>query len=201
MPSGVSRVQRATNVRLREGLPCASLAGIAMADTAGFDEFYLATRGALLRQLTAMTADAELAKDVVQEAYARAWQRWSRVANFEDPQAWVRTVAWRLAVSQFRRRSVAHRFAGALRSRAEEEPVEVEETWDVRSALREVSPERRQAMVLHDLCGLSVEQVAEETGVPAGTVKSRLSRGRADLARALGSNYRLDEVTTKDGAR
>jgi RNA polymerase sigma-70 factor (ECF subfamily) len=45
-----------------------------------------------------------------------------------------------------------------------------------------------------------VEQVAAETGVPVGTVKSRLSRGRADLARALGTAYRSDEVTAKDGA-
>jgi RNA polymerase sigma-70 factor (ECF subfamily) len=171
-----------------------------MADTAGFDEFYLATRGALLRQLTAMTADTELAKDVVQEAYARAWQRWSRVSGLDDPQGWVRTVAWRLAVSQFRRHSVARRFAGVLRGRGAEEPARLEETWDVQDALRTVSPERRQAMVLHDLCGYSVEQVAADTGVPVGTVKSRLSRGRADLARALGTAYRNDEATAKDGA-
>jgi RNA polymerase sigma-70 factor (ECF subfamily) len=172
-----------------------------MADTAGFDEFYLATRGALLRQLTAMTADAELAKDVLQEAYARAWQRWSRVSSFDDPPGWVRTVAWRLAVSHFRRRTVAQRFAVVLRGGVTEEPVAVEEAWDVQQALRAVSPERRQAMVLHDLCGLSVEQVAAETGVPVGTVKSRLSRGRADLARTLGATYRLDEFAAQDGGR
>jgi len=172
-----------------------------MADAAGFDEFYLATRGSLLRQLTAMTTDAELAKDVLQEAYARAWQRWSRVSTFEDPQAWVRTVAWRLAVSQFRRRSVAQRFAGVLKGGTEEDAVGVEETWDVRSALRTVSPERRQAMVLHDLCGLSVEQVAAEAGVPVGTVKSRLSRGRADLADVLGRDYLTDAPLTTEGPR
>ena len=56
-----------------------------MADVVAFDEFYLATRADLLRQLTAMTGDPEMAQDVLQEAYARGWQRWSRVSGLEDP--------------------------------------------------------------------------------------------------------------------
>ena len=56
-----------------------------------------------------MTLDRELAADVVQEACIRASQRWSRVSGLNDPIVWVRTVAWRLAVSQFRRRAVATR--------------------------------------------------------------------------------------------
>lgn len=40
-------------------------------------------------------------------------------------------------------------------------------------------------MVLHHVCDLSVEQIAAETGAPAGTVKARLARGRAALARHL----------------
>ena len=50
-----------------------------MDDQAGFDAFYISSRARLLRQLTAMTADPELAKDALQEAYERAWQRWRRV--------------------------------------------------------------------------------------------------------------------------
>jgi len=43
--------------------------------------------------------------------------------------------------------------------------------------------------VLYEMCGLSVPQVAAETGVAEGTVKSRLSRARAALAAALGADY------------
>ena len=75
-----------------------------------FDEFYVGTRATLLGQLTAMTADPELAKEVLQDAYAQAWQRWSRVSRLDDPAGWVRAVAWRRAVSAFRRRMVADRF-------------------------------------------------------------------------------------------
>jgi len=160
-----------------------------MADVVAFDEFYLATRADLLRQLTAMTGDPEMAQDVLQEAYARGWQRWSRVSGLEDPAAWVRTVAWRLAVSQFRRRKVADRFLAGLRRRALDMPAP-EDVWDLDDALRRLNPVFRQALVLHDLYGYPVEQIANECGVAVGTVKSRLSRGRAALAASLGVDYR-----------
>ena len=165
-----------------------------MANTESFDEFYDGTRGHLLRQLTAMTADPELAADCLQDAYERAWQRWSRVGRFDDPQSWVRTVAWRAAVSQFRRRTVARRFTPALRHQLDEGPPQLEEAWDVRAALRAMDPERRRALVLYEMCGLSVEQVAAETNAPIGTVKSRLARGRAELAEGLGAGYRTDRT-------
>ncbi len=169
-----------------------------MADDADFDEFYLASRADLLRQLTAMTGEPELAKDVLQEAYARAWQRWSRVSGLESPAAWVRTVAWRLAVSQFRRRRVADRFLAGLRGRPAEE-ASPEDAWDLDEALLRLNPAFRQALVLHDLYGYPVDQIARECDVAVGTVKSRLSRGRAALAAALGPDYR--EPSSKEETR
>lgn len=164
-----------------------------MADQALFDEFFIGTRSELTRQLTAMTADPELARDVLQEAYARAWQRWSRVSSMDDPPAWVRTVAWRLAVSHFRRAAVAERVLRTLHVRPELRTAPVEEALDVQAALRQLTPEQRRTLVLHDLCGLTMEQVAHETGVPVGTVKSRLSRGRTALTKVLGPAYSAKE--------
>jgi RNA polymerase sigma-70 factor (ECF subfamily) len=160
-----------------------------MPDEASFDEFYLSTREAVLRQLTAMTLDRELAADAVQEAYARAWQRWPRVSRLGEPSAWVRTVAWRLAVSQFRRRAVASR----MLRRLERDPVEAEASADVAidvvTALNALSAEHRRVLVLHEMVGMSVREVAAETGVAEGTVKSRLSRARERLGVALGPEY------------
>jgi len=48
-------------------------------------------------------------------------------------------------------------------------------------ALRKVPAEQRRALVLYYVCDLSVAQIATETGVPDGTVKARLARGRAAL--------------------
>ncbi len=68
----------------------------------------------------------------------------------------------------------------------------------VRAALARIPAAQRQALVLYELCGLSVEQVARETGVAVGTVKSRLSRGRAALGELLGDT--LDEREAKEVA-
>ena len=163
-----------------------------MADESSFDEFYLATRVVVLGQVTAMTLDRELAADTVQEAYTRAWQRWSRVGQMDDSTAWVRTVAWRLAVSQFRRRAVASRLLPRLATVAAD-PVDAamgsDVALDVVAALRALTPEHRRVLVLHEMVGLSVREVAAEAGVPAGTVKSRLSRARERLSAALGPQY------------
>ncbi|GAA3285748.1 hypothetical protein GCM10020218_046390 [Dactylosporangium vinaceum] len=48
-----------------------------------------------------------------------------------------------------------------------------------------VPPDQRRLLVLHYVVGLSVEAIAQETGTPTGTVKSRLSRGRAALRAEL----------------
>jgi RNA polymerase sigma-70 factor (ECF subfamily) len=161
-----------------------------MADSASFDEFYLGTRDRVLRQLTAMTTDPDLAGDVVQEAYARAWQRWARVSGLDDPAAWVRTIAWRVAVSHFRRAAVARRRLAWLSRSRDTRPQDASDSrLDVEAALRRLTAEHRRVLVLHEMVGLTVLQIAEETGVAEGTVKSRLSRARTQLVAALGTDY------------
>jgi RNA polymerase sigma-70 factor (ECF subfamily) len=160
-----------------------------MADEVSFDEFYLVTRGAVLGQLTAMTLDRELAADSVQEAYVRAWQRWSRVSSLDDPIAWVRTVAWRLAVSQFRRRAVATRVLRRLDPGPPAAELSPDVTVDVVAALRTLSAEHRRVLVLYEVAGQSVREIAAETDVAEGTVKSRLFRAREQLGAALGADY------------
>jgi RNA polymerase sigma-70 factor (ECF subfamily) len=137
-----------------------------------------------------------VAKEVLQDAHARAWTRWSRVSRLDDPQGWVRSVAWRLAVSAFRRRMVADRFMRTIgRTQAETaRTYPVEEVLDVQEALRLLPDTHRRTLVLHDLCGLTMQQVATETGVPVGTVKSRLSRGRSALRAHLGRGYPSEDV-------
>ncbi|MFG3549650.1 SigE family RNA polymerase sigma factor [Streptomyces sp. NPDC047725] len=149
-----------------------------------FDAFYAAAFPRLTGQLYAFTGDHGEAQDVVQEAFIRAWDR--RHAFFTDgaPEAWVRRVAMRLAVSRWRR---ARRWLDLVRRTAPPEhvPGPDPERAALVAALRNLPEAQRMALVLHHLCDLSVEQVASETGVPVGTVKARLSRGRAALARQL----------------
>jgi RNA polymerase sigma-70 factor (ECF subfamily) len=58
----------------------------------------------------------------------------------------------------------------------------------VQSALSQVSPELREAVILRDLQDMDYKEIAQVLGIPEGTVKSRISRGRAELARLLERN-------------
>lgn len=156
-----------------------------------FDGFYAATVQRLIGQLYAMTGDLSEAQDVVQEAYLRAWQRRRQLSLEDAPEAWVRTVAWRLAISRWRR---VRGSVTAWRRHGPQAPVR-EPSPDhaaLMDALRRIPESQRVAIVLHHLCDLSVEQVAAEMGVAAGTVKARLSRGRAALAPYLNEDDRTE---------
>ncbi len=162
-----------------------------MRDPRSFDAFYTGSVRRLVGQLHAMTGSRAEAEDCVQEAYARAWQRWDKVSGYGDPEAWVRTVAYRVSVSSWRKAAnmrAAHRRHGAPGDSNGLSPDYVA----IVTALRKVSDGQRQAIVLHHLVGLSVEEIARETGAAVGTVKARLSRGRQALAPLLDEGVRCD---------
>ncbi|MFF4799194.1 SigE family RNA polymerase sigma factor [Streptomyces sp. NPDC001351] len=156
-----------------------------------FDAFYAAAFPRLTGQLYAFTGDRGEAQDVVQEAFVRAWDRRRDFLADGAPEAWVRTVAMRLAVSRWRR---ARRWLELVRRTPPPESTPGPESQhahlaDLVAALRRLPEAQRMAVVLHHLCDLSVEQVASETGAPVGTVKARLSRGRVALQQELGTEY------------
>lgn len=164
-------------------------------DSTEFDEFYLVTYPRLVGQVYALTTDRGEAEECVQEAFIRAWQHRRRLDRDGQPEAWVRTVAYRLAVSRFRR---------TARRRAQDRALPVtpdaaglnENHVALVAALRRLPEEQRVAVVLHHLADLPVADVARETHAAEGTVKARLSRGRAALAALL--NDTLDDT---DGIR
>ncbi|MGK5682996.1 sigma factor-like helix-turn-helix DNA-binding protein [Actinoplanes sp. URMC 104] len=158
------------------------------ADHGGFEEFYGGTRHRLVTYLYAMTGDRAEAQDAAQEAYVRAWQRWSAVSAYDDPEAWLRTVAYRLCVNHWRKarnRFRAHLRHGAGPDVAPPHP----DTVALIAALKQLSVGERQAITLHHLMDLPVAEVAEQTGVPVNTVKTRLARGRRALAGLLDEEY------------
>jgi RNA polymerase sigma-70 factor (ECF subfamily) len=146
-----------------------------------FEDFYRGSRQRVLAFVYLVTSDLPEAQDAVQEAFVRAWQRWSRFDPGADPEAWVRLVATRIAISRWRSlrsRARAYMRHGAAGPAAAPDA----DTVDLVRALRRLSVEQRTAIALHYFVGLSVAEVAHETGVPVGTVKARLARGRAALA-------------------
>jgi len=148
-----------------------------------FDQFYAANFASLGVQLYAYFGDRAEAQDIAQEAFCRAWQRWSKVSAYDDPVAWVRRVAWRLAISRWRRTKTALAFV--RRQREEHVPEVSPDRVALATALATLPATQRRAVVLHYLAGMQITEIAAQEGVAEGTVKSWLHRARAALATRL----------------
>ncbi len=149
-----------------------------------FDAFYDATSRRVLHQMYAMTGNLADAQEVTQEAYARAWQRWKTVRQADSPEAWIRTVAWRVAASRWRKAKNGIT-AFARHGPADHGDPPSPDHVALITALRQLPEGQRRAIVLHHLVGSSVDEIAHETNTPPGTIKARLSRGRTALAELL----------------
>ncbi|MGC4744409.1 SigE family RNA polymerase sigma factor [Micromonospora sp. DT201] len=155
-----------------------------MRDAQSFDDFYRSTARRMARYGYAVAGDHSEAQDLVQEAYTRAWRHWGRLAAHPAPEAWLRLVVSRLATDRWRR---LRTLRGALRLAGPPPaaPPPNEDGVLLIQALRQVPANHRQALALHYLFDMPVEEIAREVGVPVGTVKSWLSRGRSRLAALL----------------
>ena len=154
-------------------------------DAAEFDEFYATSFRRVTGQVYAMIGDLDEATDCTQEAFARAWAHRRKLDRAEYPEAWVRTTAYRLAVSRWRRRKRGERSPDRALQPVGTTGAVDESHVALVAALRQLPEAQRQALVLHHIADLPVQQVAAEVGVPEGTIKARLSRGRAALAALL----------------
>lgn len=168
------------------GVMCVTVTEVKVASV---QDLYAATYARLV-QTVALTCGRRVdAEEAVQEAFVRLLSRWRTVLAYDDPEAWVRLVAMRIAANRGRQertwRAVLRR-APTTAYAPPPSPARV----DVMRALAMLPMQQRQALVLHYYLEQPVDQIARDLRVPVGTVKSRLSRARNALAPLL-----LDEVT------
>ncbi|MFG2037470.1 RNA polymerase sigma factor [Dactylosporangium sp. NPDC048998] len=153
------------------------------------EEVYHACYRRLVVQLFAFTTDLSEAQDVVQEAFARAVARPRGFAGIDNPEAWLRTVALNVVRRRWRRRRVLDLILlreHPLRDRPDPGlDTSTDLTTDLNKALDAIPRSYREVIVLHYYADLSVDEISAALNVPTGTVKSRLSRGRAALAALL----------------
>lgn len=158
-----------------------------IAQSGDFDGFYTANFGDTVAMAYTYTADLAEAQDIAQEAFCRAWRRWTKVSTYDNPVAWVRRVAINLARSRWRRLRMGA--AHLVRQHVSEEVPELNpDHVAVVASLRKLPSRQREAVVLHHIMDLPVTEIAEHFEVPVGTVKSWLHRGRG----ALADDLRLD---------
>jgi RNA polymerase sigma-70 factor, ECF subfamily len=140
--------------------------------------------GKLVVQLYGVTGSLDEAEDLVQEAFVRAAASKRRFRSVDNPEAWLRTTAINAHRSRWRKARNGRRARELLLP--PRDPESLEQHLELITALRALPLAQRTVIALHYLADLPVEQIADELGVPTGTVKSRLSRGRDALALALG---------------
>ena len=156
------------------------------------------------------TGSASDAEDLTQETFLKMYRN---LASFDPARGgfstWLTTLTRNLLVDNYRRTRMerstdsldeglggeddasasgaptrADRLADGGKSQ-EQHVAGLELKAQIQMALKQVSPELREAVILRDLEDMDYKEIAEVLGIPQGTVKSRIGRGRAELARLL----------------
>lgn len=170
-------------------------------DVLGFEQIVRHYSGMVFGLAARLVGPAD-AEDVVQETFLRAWHGLGRFRGESSLKTWLYAIA--LNRARARHGTLARLRAvftpGAAREddpfaslddaadpalSPEENAVLAERRRRLRAALGTLPDEFRTAVVLRDLEGLSYEEVASVLGIPIGTVRSRLARGRALLREKL----------------
>jgi RNA polymerase sigma-70 factor (ECF subfamily) len=164
---------------------------------AEFRQFFQENRTQLVALAYLWCGDREEAVDLAQETLTRTWEHWGSVSRHPNPEAWARRVLHNLCTSRWRRRKLERSHATTSSKSQEGVPDEME--IDVARLVARLAPKPRRALVLHDVVGLSVSEIAVEMGVSEGTVRSWLSRSRATLRSQLLGN--TEEVKKHGSSR
>jgi RNA polymerase sigma-70 factor, ECF subfamily len=142
----------------------------------------------LRRYARALTGERAIADDLVQDTLERAWNKLHLWRRGSDLRAWLFTIMHNVYVNQLRSRT-AHPLVPLDEDdiNLPERPTQTDllEIRDLDVALRKLSDEQREVLLLIALEQLSYEEAAKALGIPIGTVMSRLSRARDRLRRIM----------------
>jgi RNA polymerase sigma-70 factor (ECF subfamily) len=162
-------------------------------DLAAFEVLYRRTSGRVFAICMRMTGDTERAKELMQDAYVRAWER---LASFRGESAftsWLHRLAVNVVLATIRsERRRGARF-GAMPDAFEEtdhgdrgaRAAAVHHRLDLETAIAMLPPGARRVFVLHDVEGYRHEEIARLTGAAAGTIRAQLHRARKLMMEAL----------------
>jgi RNA polymerase sigma-70 factor, ECF subfamily len=163
---------------------------------AEFRRIYEAHRTAVHAYFVGRTANRWAAADLMQEVFMRVWQRLPELLgrSSDGQRAWIFTVARNLSIDAFRH----ERTRAGAEAAAGDEPgpappsaatavIAAERVAIVGEAIRRLPEQQRTALAMAATGGLTSAEIATALGVPAGTVRYRLSLARRALAAALAS--------------
>src|SRR5262245_60677889 len=151
-----------------------------MAGVSQFDARFADHCARLVRALTLIAGDQEVAADAVQEAFVKAHLKWRKIGRYDDPIGWVRRVAINQIRDAHRRHERKNRAVRRLATRDATvvEPAEPDEFDRLLAAL---PTQQRAATALFYVDGLSIAEIAAALGIARGSVKPHLHDARRRL--------------------
>jgi RNA polymerase sigma-70 factor, ECF subfamily len=169
-------------------------------DEADFERLYQTSYSKILATLMAMLGDKAAAEDCAQDAFERAYKKWSTWQPIAPAEAWIHRIAVNGAVSHIRRmriREVGEVIRRIGRPGAAPDPQELAEHRDLLDALAKLPPKQAATIVLRHYHGYTNRAMSVMMGVPERTVASRLAiakaRLRANLERSYGPEAGIEE--------
>lgn len=173
-------------------------------EMAAFDILVSRYKDPLMNYIYRFLGDMKECEDLLQETFLRVFRNrhsYRRIAKYST---WLYTIAGNLARSEYRKRKRRRLYSLQAVNRDDEEyeleipddsflpDTQTESTMQdrfVQATLKQIPEEFREVVVLRDIQQLSYEEIAEITGLPMGTVKSRINRGRTKLQQLLKDVY------------
>jgi RNA polymerase sigma-70 factor (ECF subfamily) len=146
-------------------------------DPTGFDEWYRREHPKLAASLLVVAGDLDAATDAVDEAFARALDRWDSVSNMDSPVGWTYRVALNVLRRRMRRAQLERR---VVRDIGRVPPLELPDA-DVWDAVSRLPRRQRTAVVLRYVADLPEADIAKAMGIARGTVAATLSAARQRL--------------------
>jgi RNA polymerase sigma-70 factor, ECF subfamily len=149
---------------------------------------YARYAGPVLTVAMGMLAKRELADEVVQTTMLKAWRAASSFDPSRELAPWLYAIARRVAIDVYRREQRAAVPVELSDDQVAVVPLSFERTWEaweVRSALGQLAAEEREVVRLAHFVGMTHAEIAEQLGVPLGTVNSRSHRAHRRLAALL----------------
>jgi RNA polymerase sigma-70 factor (ECF subfamily) len=147
---------------------------------ASFDAFFVEEHERLFRALYFITGDRRDAEDLMQDAFAKLWERWDRIGSMEDPTGYL----FRVALNGFRMRR-RHAAVAAAKVIPGVEPRDAfgdaEMRADLQTMLARLTPRQRAALLLVDLLGYGSVDAARIMQVRPSTVRALASHARGTL--------------------
>jgi RNA polymerase sigma-70 factor (ECF subfamily) len=156
--------------------------------------------GEIYAYLVRMLRDADLAADMAQDAFVKAYKNYDTLEKHENARAWLYQIAHRVALDELRRRKIVRMIPWSGESRgaapsAEHLAMDLRLSGPLERALARIPERQRAALLLaelHDLTGL---ELAAAMGVSHVAARAILTRARESLRRALAAEREAEQAT------